>query len=579
MGLHLLGKWSREEALASAFDAVIVELPTGATSDRDELGIDHEIGLLERYITRWGKHLAELKNVTPYALVQSFLVNNTMTSNVPLQSDQHGFRKLIIFLTPRKLVAMDSVSGDFIWTRYFDFKVSKAGISRDSHVAVPPLINLIGSENGNVVITTLDALTGSFFESDGAITSFGTAKQVLQTTIVDPTTHRIVYAIISDTIKLYPTNKDIENSFSKMDFYYFLVESTGIRGFVVENKDIKSTYHLLFPQDEVLETFYHQPVGNVASLGRVVGRDVLFKYLNSNLGVFITLKEGKGTALYVYLVDVVSGTIHAKIAHYGAGNAQIGRKGQVHVTKSENVVIYTFWNHGTTGVDPDLFPSLQKEILNEDGSKKKRKRIGTPSKHQEIVVLELFESSIFNKRVESPVYSSFSNDRISTIGQSFVLQETVNGLGITTTGNGITSKEILVAYEVGVHGIPRKVLDARRPIGTPSSTDKEDSLLPYQAAIPKNPLDIMTYFKDIRVSKLKTVQTGLESTSLVIGFKGDILVTKRTPSGAFDTLSEDFGYYQIIAALFALSVGLFVAKQVVYIINKVRRKEIKEAWN
>jgi hypothetical protein len=145
-----------------------------------------------------------------------------------------------------------------------------------------------------------------------------------------------------------------------------------------------------------------------------------------------------------------------------------------------------------------------------------------------------------------------------------MLQDRVTGLGITRTGNGITSKEFLIGYDIGIQGVSRRILDARRPTTAPTSTDKEDGLIPYHPAILKNPQEVMTYFRDVHVSKFKTVETGLESTSLVLGYGGDLFITKRTPSGAFDTLSEDFGYMQIIGGLIGLSLALVIARRTVY---------------
>jgi hypothetical protein len=365
-------------------------------------------------------------------------------------------------------------------------------------------------------------------------------------------------------VEFYPPSASTKTHFSGTPLYYYQVSNTGVKGFVYKSQEITSLYTIAFPQDEVLETYYHDMGGQVASLGRVVGRDVLYKYLNSNIAVFITLKEGKDrSTLFVYLIDVVSGTIHSKIAHYGAGNSIIGSKSakQIHVVKSDNIVVYSFWNHGTNGVDHAFFPSLQSEPT-EDAPKKK-KRVGSPSKHQEVVVLELYESAVFNKRFESPFYNSFSSDRISTIGQSFMLQDRVTGLGITRTGNGITSKEFLIGYDMGIQGVSRRILDARRPTSAPTSTDKEDGLIPYHPAILKNPQEIMTYFQDIQVSKFKTIETNLESTSLVVAYGGDLFITKRTPSGGFDTLSDDFAYTQIIGGLIGLSIALVVVRRTV----------------
>jgi hypothetical protein len=210
--------------------------------------------------------------------------------------------------------------------------------------------------------------------SDGGVHLVGRALQIFKTGYSDLESHRQVLGIVTDTMQFYPS---FSPSKTLPPLYFYRVSKSGVKGFVYQDQVMTSVYSITFPQDEVLETYYHDAGGSVASLGRVVGRDVLYKYLNSNVAPFITLKEGEASStLFVYLIDLVSGTIHSKIAHYGAGNAIIGSgpSSQVHVVKSDNIVLYSFWNHGTQGVDPAFFPLQQKDAT-EDASKKKKREL------------------------------------------------------------------------------------------------------------------------------------------------------------------------------------------------------------
>lgn len=117
-----------------------------------------------------------------------------------------------------------------------------------------------------------------------------------------------------------------------------------------------------------------------------------------------------------------------------------------------------------------------------------------------------------------------------------------------------------MAYEHGlIQGISRKMLDPRRPVSSPTSFEKEELLIPYHPNLPINPKEAITPKKILGVEKIKGVGTELESTSVVISYGLDILVTKRTPSQPFDTLSEDFSYLQLFCSIIALLGGIFVA--------------------
>jgi hypothetical protein len=157
-----MGKWSREESLKYAFDVTIVELPTGVTVERDELGIAEDVSMLERFFLRWKKHLNELALLKPYDLLESVVVKKSVSTNATLMSDLHGFKKLAVFVTPNKVVAIDTFTGDAVWTKYFELNLFEIFVTRESRHGVPPLVTVYGQEKGNRMLVTLDALTGEY---------------------------------------------------------------------------------------------------------------------------------------------------------------------------------------------------------------------------------------------------------------------------------------------------------------------------------------------------------------------------------------------------------------------------------
>jgi hypothetical protein len=51
-------------------------------------------------------------------------------------------------------------------------------------------------------------------------------------------------------------------------------------------------------------------------------------------------------------------------------------------------------------------------------------------------------------------------------------------------GHGNMADDVDVNAKGQVASIPRRILDPRRPIGKPTSADKEEMLLPYDSVIP-----------------------------------------------------------------------------------------------
>ena len=97
----------------------------------------------------------------------------------------------------------------------------------------------------------------------------------------------------------------------------------------------------------------------------------------------------------------------------------------------------------------------------------------------------------------------------------------ITAVGITSTGAGITTREVLCKntfklmflfsslisgffQKVGLAssqllGVNRRILDPRRPIGSLTSDDKEEMLIPYRPLIDYNPRDVASYSLEVVV--------------------------------------------------------------------------------
>lgn len=60
-----------------------------------------------------------------------------------------------------------------------------------------------------------------------------------------------------------------------------------------------------------------------------------------------------------------------------------------------------------------------------------------------------------------------------------------------------------------VYMLEKRMLDPRRPVGTPSKDDQLEGLMPYQSSLPISPLLYATHSKQVAQLSGKTLQTWL----------------------------------------------------------------------
>lgn len=146
--------------------------------------------------------------------------------------------------------------------------------------------------------------------------------------------------------------------------------------------------------------------------------------------------------------------------------------------------------------------------------------------------------------------------------------------------------------------IPRRLLDPRRPMGKPTSKDKEEMLIPYDNMIAIDTRKIISHEYQVRLplhggdqsecdaewywtwwkqvqgaTSLLSSPALVESTSLLLAYGQDLFLTRGlTPSGTFDILSDNFNKIQLLLTLGGLSAGIFVAKPA------VKRKWLRMKW-
>jgi hypothetical protein len=258
---------------------------------------------------------------------------------------------------------------------------------------------------------------------------------------------------------------------------------------------------------------------------------------NEDSNIVPSLKRSTDPCINVYLIDSISGAILGKLVHRGGA-------GPVHVVQSENFVVYHFWNNDQT--------------------------------QYEMSVLQLYEDEDTSKgMVRGDEFSSFQTLSPRIEQQTFVLEAAVAHLAVSSTQNGVTSKEVLVGLENGqVLGISKQqVLNVRRPLGAPTAHDKADMLMPYAREIPMLPTKIRSYKHTIQnLRNIVTTHALLESQSLVLAYGLDVFFTHVTPAGGFDLLSDEFNKPMLVLTVCGVAAALYFAKMF------AAKKQLKEAW-
>jgi len=573
--------WDREESLSDIVDLKFIALPE-LTKDIPEAIINTDnSGFIAKATSRIQYQISLLKN-----LLNNKKSDSKLDDDI-LKRDIYGFRQLLLFFTKKgKLVCMETLTKKTIWTRFIGkdiqgFEGIKLTNIRSSAVQFPPVVATIASFNDNgkesTIISSINAITGEDYTyTNKAISS--TTKfpyKILQTFRLsieekqDKT--RVIVLVKSESeVEFYPNIPEV----LEMDkpLYFNLNDKIGgntIKGYklyINENKkpQIDFLYSKTFPDGEVIAGYgFKEPIDIVASLGKVLGnRNVLYKYLNPNILVVATIKPNKEytSTLSLYFLDTVKGSIIHHSFYEGGGETSIMKP---KIIQYENKIVCAFWNHGIPITDEN--EQLDKE------AKKLKKNI---KKGTHVVVFELYESEIENQKDTNQEFSSFNYLQPYIVSKSFLFDNVITSIGVTTTRNSIANREVIVGLDNNeIYGIPSLFLNARRKIHPPTNDDKQELLIQYFPSIPNSSQNIMTH--TLSVSGIKTIISNpatLESTSLVVAYGLDVFLTRRSPSETFDVLSDSFNKPFLIITM--ATVGFAV----IYTGRKIKDNEFKRVW-
>ena len=334
------------------------------------------------------------------------------------------------------------------------------------------------------------------------------------------------------------TKAAVAESTKPIYFQTIDTKAGSVNGYIVRTKDAKFIAEKLTqvafdPATETIAAVGIKRNERVASIGETLDdRTVMFKYLNPHVVAVATLSNyTKNVAtLNVYVIDGIRGVIIDQVSHEGV-------QGPIHLAHAENWVVYHYNNR----ID----------------------------RRHEVGVLEMYESD--HKTVESESISAYAHPTPFVLRQAYVLPSAVTAMGVTTTLNGITHKQILIAVPSGsLIALHKRMVSSRRPMD-PKPT--EDMLMPYTPMLPfTGPSAINYNHTAARVRGFATYPSGLESTTLAFAYGVDVFFSPVMPSKQFDMLNDDFSFVGLVVSLIALSIACIIASRV------TEAKAVKALW-
>jgi len=541
--------WFRPEGLSGAVAAEWAEIPEPESLAKT-LEAEAHSNPLSAYIHRVKRHVNDLQYLPAYLqqLPQRFLSSilpgeTTLQKPGTLVRDNFGFNKLAIVATQRgRVYGIDSGNhGRIVWSlKAFDIprgaKWDVRGIWVENSRGVT---TIIGAEGEHLLIRTA---TGENVETPNHGSS-----PVASAAVVDSPSGRWFLPIGVDG-----NPGEVPKDWAPKDTIVVQGANGEVRGLKFEVKGDKAhpviAWNFQPPLGQRVTNVAARPAHDpVASIGRVLGdRTVLYKYLNPNL-VLVTAVSDEGSTASFYLLDTVSGDILYSTSHEGVDTKQ-----PITSALTENWFAYSLWGDVLANTSTTALPA---------------------SKGYQIIISEMFESGIANDR--GPLgatanYSSLEPSEIPNVEpaiphvltQSFLIPEAISHMSVTQTRQGITTRQLLCVLDSSnaIIGIPRAMLDPRRPVGRdPTAQEAEEGLFRYEPFLPFDPKLIITHKREvIGVKGVITTPALLESTSLVLAYGIDIFGTRVTPSFAFDILGKSFNKLSLVSTVVALAIGVFI---------------------
>ena len=547
--------WSRAEGLSAAVAAVIAEIPEGEDLAK-ALEQEAETNPVSAYVHRVLRHIGDLQYLPgwlqslPQRVIDSVFGGGVIRKEAALRRDMFGFNKIVVVATRRgRFYGLNTGNGGaVVWsTQVFpDNKERtldiKGLISRDGQ-------GIVTARGSHGEYADINVSTGEILMLVGP----GPEPIVASTTAVDGPGGTWL-------LSLGPSGKPLEMFSAEAAPKGTVVvrgEGQSLKGLTFEVDAIQVNEHEVWEVQlrdgqrivDVAVRPQHDPV---ASIGRVLGdRQVNYKYINTNTLVLAVFEDASST-LYLQLVDTASGQILASQSYDGV-DADKG----VSCAISENWYSCSFFGQYT---------------LN-DGTNR-------AIKGYQLITTDLYESPSPNDRGPLGDAANFSSlNPVDTptgpplpwiVSQAYVTNQPLRNLAVSQTLQGISNRLVLAYLPEahGVVGIPRTMVDPRRPVGRdPTAAEAEaEGLMKYFPGMEIDPRTIVSHERDVLgIEGIVAAPATVESTSLIVAYGVDVFASRVAPSGVFDILGQGFNKATLILTVVALFGGvLFLAPMVSY---------------
>lgn len=551
--------WSRPEGLSGTVAAAYAEFPASEETARALVAEAHA-SILQAYVHRVSRHFRELQHLPAYLesilrrLLASILgqdVAATATGDDNAR-DSFGLHKLAILATRRgRVYGLDvGHQGRIVWSRSaFTFPPGSPawdvkGMLVDDERGH---VTIMGA-SGEVIVLTTD--TGRIAKR----LPVGSRPKIQAAVAVDSQNGRYLLPVairdnggaLDDLPAAWTPSQTI------------VVRAAGgnaVEGltFIPDGQKAHPVSVWTFtppgPGQNIVTFATRSPHEPIASIGRILGnRAVRYKYLNPDSMVVAAIDSAK-KVLSVYLIDTVSGQVLVSSAYEGVDPSK-----EVSCAISENFYTCSFFGS---------YSVLEGQVQTLKG--------------YQIMVTDLYEAETPNDR--GPLGSRANYSSVSPIDdptgpvlpsietQSWILSGPVRALSVSQTRQGITSK-MLLAYLPETHaviGIPRGILEPRRPVGRePTAAEQEEGLMRYTPVVELDARSIISHELDVLgIERIITSPTTLESTSLVLSYGLDVFGTRVTPSLPFDLLGKGFNKVTLITTVVGLFAGVLALKPMV----------------
>lgn len=508
--------WIRHEALAGALAATWAE-----SADREELVHELEVeghgSLYGAYIHRVKRHIRDLQYLPDWLReLPKRIITSFITDEISNLNNFGVFKSIIVATENGRVFSIDSGKHGAVSWSVKAVEMDKWNVK--SIVSQPGTATVYADDGSSV---TLNVTSGDIVARDAP------SMKLNSIAVIDQESTPVVIGVKEDGTPMKP-----------LDVPGFLVTlSTDGRvvGWRADNNQSPLWEFVPSQCQKVIRATARPSHDPVASIGKVLGdRSVLYKYLSPNLALITAVGDTSAT---FYLLDAISGKILYTSTQTGVDTSQ-----PIASVISENWFAYSFWSDVSDTSD---------------------------AKGYQLVISELYESPVPNDR--GPLGSSLNYSSIygvdmlpepHVISQAYIIPEPISHMAVSQTRQGIATRLLLCTLPESnaIIGIPRPVLDPRRPVGRdPIPAEAEEGLFKYNPFLEFDGRWFITHARD--VTGIKTVlssPTLLESTSLIFAFGGDIFATRVTPSQAFDILGKGFSKLQLLVTVVASGVCVMI---------------------